>query len=328
MKAKKILLITGVAGFVGFHTANNILKNKYFEKIIGIDNLNSYYDKNLKISRVKVLLNSKTNFIFKKIDITNSLSIQKIITQNKITHIIHLAAQAGVRFSIHNPKVYLKTNIIGFQNLLDISVKNSITHFVYASSSSVYGDKNRMPLSEDNDTNKPLSYYAASKKTNEIIAHSYSSIYKLPTTGLRFFTAYGTYGRPDMSYYKFVDHIYNNKEIKLYNYGRHSRDFTHINDLSKIINKVIKKTSKNKIPYEIYNIGSSKKIELKTLVSTIEKYVGKQAKIKFIDKQLGDVRDTLSSISKIKKDFKYKPSMKFENGIKEFINWYKNYHNK
>ncbi len=328
MKAKKILLITGVAGFVGFHTANNILKNKYFEKIIGIDNLNSYYDKNLKISRVKVLLNSKSNFIFKKIDINNSLSIQKIITQYKITHIIHLAAQAGVRFSIHNPKVYLKTNIIGFQNLLDISVKNSITHFVYASSSSVYGDKNRMPLSEDNDTNRPLSYYAASKKTNEIIAHSYSSIYKLPTTGLRFFTAYGTYGRPDMSYYKFVDYIYNNKEIKLYNYGKHSRDFTHINDLSKIINKVIKKTSKNKVPYEIYNIGSSKKIELKTLLNTIEKYVGKQAKIKFIGKQLGDVRDTLSSISKIKKDFKYKPSVKFENGIKEFINWYKNYHNK
>ena len=328
MKKKNSLLITGVAGFIGYHATLAFLNDNFFDKVVGIDNLNNYYDTNLKKSRVKDLSKHKKNFIFHKINITSHKELQNIIRKNKITHILHLAAQAGVRYSIFNPKVYFRSNILGFQNILDLSTKFSIKHLLYASSSSVYGDINKTPFKEESNTDKPLSYYAASKKTNEVLAHSYSAIHNLPTTGLRFFTVYGKYGRPDMSYYKFVEKILNNKKINLYNFGNHTRDFTHVDDVVRVIKSLIKKPSKDKIPFNIFNLGSSIKIKLKYLIFLIEKIIGKKANIELIEKQPGDIKDTLSSTKKLRAKINYKPAMKFEKGMKEFIDWYVNYHNK
>ena len=330
MKKNNSVLITGVAGFIGYHVAEAFLKYSYFDKIVGIDNLNNYYDTKLKKSRINNLLkNYKNNkFIFQKINISNLKKLEDVIEEYQITHIIHLAAQAGVRYSIFNPKVYFKSNILGFQNILDASIKFNIKHLVYASSSSVYGESNKTPFKEHSDTNRPLSFYAATKKANEILAHSYSAIYNLPCTGLRFFTVYGKYGRPDMSYYKFVEKILNNKKINLYNFGNHTRDFTHVDDVVRVIKSLIKKPSKDKIPFNIFNLGSSIKIKLKYLIFLIEKIIGKKANIELIEKQPGDIKDTLSSTKKLRAKINYKPAMKFEKGMKEFIDWYVNYHNK
>lgn len=324
---QRTLLITGAAGFIGYHATLKFVKDNFFFKIISVDNINSYYDTKLKKDRIKNLIKFK-KVKFVKLDLSNFDSLKKLIKNNNITHIIHLAAQAGVRYSIYNPRVYFKSNILAFQNLLDIATEQKIKHFVYASSSSVYGDNKITPFNEGHNTDMPLSYYAASKKINEILAHSYSAIHKLPATGLRFFTVYGSYGRPDMSYFKFTKDIINEEKIELYNYGNHTRDFTHIDDLTRVLKKIIKKPSKDLVPSRVYNIGSAKKIKIMKLVNLIERYTNKKAKIKYIKKQVGDVQDTLSSISKLKKDFNYLPKIKFENGIKEFVDWYKGYYKK
>ncbi len=314
------ILITGCAGFIGFHLSNKLLKKKN-NNVFGIDNLNNYYDVNLKKSRLKILKKNK-NFIFFKKNIINSNFIEKIFSKYKFTYVIHLAAQAGVRHSIVHPTDYMESNLVGFFNLINSSRLNKIKHFIYASTSSVYGDSNLFPLKEDSNTNNPLTFYAASKKSNEVVAHSFSNIYKLPATGLRFFTVYGSYGRPDMALYKFVDSIYKNKPITLFNKGNHFRDFTHVNDVVDSIAKIMNKAKKSAIPHQILNISSNKPISLLDFIKIIENNLGKKSKIKKLGLQKGDVLKTHGSnqnLIKIIGKIKY---TNIRNGIEDFINWY------
>ena len=320
------ILVTGAAGFIGFHLCKELVKNKKI-RLIGIDNLSPYYDVMLKKDRLKILKSlSNKNFKFIKCDIANHKSLNKIIENNKIKIIYNLAAQAGVRASIKNTSNYFVTNILGFYNILEASKKYKIKHLIFASTSSVYGNNIKFPLKEESDTNKPLSFYAASKKTNEVLAYSYSHIHKLHITGLRFFTVYGEYGRPDMAIFKFIDGINKNKKINLYNYGNHYRDFTYIDD---VINSLVK--LKNKQPnknnfFDIYNIANGKTVSLKKLLSVIYSEIKIKPKINYLKMQKGDVIKTHASIKKINKKINYKPKTSINIGIKNYINWYKNYY--
>ena len=323
-----VTLITGCSGFIGYHLAKSILLKSKSTKIIGIDNMNSYYDVKLKKERKKKLEGLKNkNFTFCKIDITNKKKIYALFKKYKITKIYHLAAQAGVRYSINNPEQYLNSNIIGFFNLLEIARKFKIGKFFFASSSSVYGNLNSHSyFHEELKTDKPVSFYAATKKSNEIIAHSYSKLYNLKLVGLRFFTAYGPFGRPDMAYYKFTKKILNNQTIDLYNNGNHIRDFTYIDDVVNSILLLDKNFKKINSHFEIFNIGASMPVSLKTFIKTIEKNLGKRAKIKKIPFQKGDVIGTKASIAKLKKITKYKPKITLDEGIKRFVEWYRIFH--
>ena len=301
-----------------------ICKDKKF-RIYGLDNFDRYYDVNLKKNRLKELKNNN-NFSFSNIDISNKININNFFKKNKIDIVINLAAQAGVRNSIKNPEKYFNTNINGFYNLLNTSKNQKIKHFIFASTSSVYGNTSKFPTNELVPTDKPESFYAATKKCNEILAYSYSQIYKLPCTCLRFFTVYGPFGRPDMALFKFVKLISNNKPIDLYNNGNHIRDFTYIDDVINYIEKIIKITPKKETPYETYNIGSKKPQTLKYFISIIEKNIKKNIKINKIAFQKGDVYKTHSDNLKIRKKIKKEFYTKFEKGIKEFIKWYKKYY--
>ncbi len=317
------ILITGAGGFIGYHLSKKIL-NKNTE-VIGIDNINNYYDINLKKNRVKELKKNK-KFLFYKIDICEYKKLNDIIKKNKIKYIIHLAAQAGVRYSIKDPRTYFKSNLEGFFNVLEISRHNNIKHLIYASTSSVYGDSKKFPLSEINRTDKPLSFYAATKKSNEVMAHSYSYIYKLPCTGVRFFTVYGPFGRPDMALFKFTKNILNNQPIELYNKGNHFRDFTYIDDIVDGIYSLIKKQSKKSIPYEIFNIGNGTPKKLLDYLKHIENNLNKISKTKKLPLQVGDIVKTHSNINKLKKYTSYKPKTNIKIGISRFIEWYKDYY--
>ena len=268
------ILVTGCAGFIGFHVVLYLL-NKTNYKIFGIDNLNNYYDVNLKKKRLQILKKNNLRFKFYKLDLKNKTLLTKNFKKNKYEIIINLAAQAGVRFSIKNPQSYFDTNILGFYNLIDLSRLFKVKHFIFASTSSVYGNNNKFPLDENFQTEKPLSFYAASKKCNEILAYSYSNIYKLPCTCLRFFTVYGPYGRPDMALFKFTESILNNKTIELYNNGNHVRDFTYIDDVVNYICKLILLYPKKNIPFNIYNIGSNNPKTLMYFLRTIERSLNK-----------------------------------------------------
>ena len=318
------ILITGAAGFIGFSLTKYLLDINKF-KIIGIDNISEYYDTNLKLDRLKIL-KKNSRFKFYKFNLDDNDKLIRIFKKHKIKIVVHLAAQAGVRYSIQNPRSYLNSNIISFFNIIDASRIYKIKHFIFASSSSVYGNNSKFPTKEKDDTSSPLSFYASTKKANEVMAFSYANIYKLPCTGLRFFTVYGPYGRPDMSLFKFTEAISNNKAIELYNNGNHIRDFTYIDDLIKIIHQLLYKKSKNKIPFEVYNLASSSPKNLKDYISLIEKYLGKKAKIKNLKIQQGDVYKTHASTSKVKNIIKIKSKISLENGIRKFINWYKEYY--
>ncbi len=322
-----VILITGCSGFIGFHLAKSILKNKKNTKVVGIDNMNSYYDVDLKKARKKKLISlDSKNFVFIKADIQNEKKMRKIFSKYKFDLIYHLAAQAGVRFSINSPKQYINSNIIGFYNLLECARKNKTKKIFFASSSSVYGSRrNNLFFKEEFCTDKPSSFYAATKKANEIMAYSYSSLYKIKLIGLRFFTAYGPFGRPDMAYYKFTKKIINNEQIQLYNRGNHLRDFTYIDDVINSINLLEKNSSKIKSKFEIFNIGASEPTSLIKFLKIIEKILGKKAKIKNVSLQMGDVIKTKASISKLKKITGYKPKIKIEDGLKKFIRWYKEF---
>ncbi len=321
------ILITGCAGFIGFHVSNDLLDKSKNIRILGIDNLNNYYDVKLKKKRLDVL-KKKKRFSFKKTDLANHKNLEKIFSVFKPNLVINLAAQAGVRYSIKNPKAYFDSNILGFFNIIDLSAKFHIKHFIYASTSSVYGEQNKFPITEMMNTNNPLSFYAASKKCNEVISHSYSFIHRLPTTGLRFFTVYGPYGRPDMALFKFTKGILNNKKIDLYNKGNHIRDFTHISYISSAFQKIIKKKPRGKIPFEIYNIGGSKPEPLKKFVHILEKTLKKKSKPNYMKLQTGDIHKTHASNKKLKKVFNFKyENINIEKGIKSFVNWYKSFYN-
>ena len=317
------ILITGVAGFIGFHLSRKLLLSKC--KVFGIDNLNKYYDINLKKNRINEL-KKYSNFFFYKIDLLNSDKINRIVQINKIKYIIHLAAQAGVRYSVQSPDIYFKSNIEGFFKILEVSRKNKIKHLIFASSSSVYGNNNKFPLYEYMNTDKPLSFYASSKKTNEVMAYSYANIYKLPVTALRFFTVYGEFCRPDMALYKFTNAIINKKTVNIYNKGNHFRDFTHIDDIVVGIEGLIKFPSNNSIPYECFNIGSAKTKKITTFLKIIEKNLNKKAKIKNLPYQIGDIYKTQANLDKLYRKIRYIPKIKIKVGIKSYINWFVKYY--
>ena len=317
------ILVTGAAGFIGYHLIKKILKKN--KKVFGIDNINDYYDTNLKKDRINNLKKNK-KFYFYKVDLSNYKKLNDIVKKNKINIIIHLAAQAGVRYSIKNPRTYFKSNLEGFFNILEISRDNKIKHLIYASTSSVYGDSKKFPLNENDRTDQPLSFYAATKKSNEIMAHSYSYIYNLPSTGVRFFTVYGPFGRPDMALFKFTKNIINNHSVELFNNGKHLRDFTYVDDIVDGIYSLINKQSKKTIPYEIFNIGNGAPKKLLDYLKYIEKSLKKISKTKRLPLQVGDVVKTHSNINKLKKYTGYKPKTNIKIGIEKFIEWYKDYY--
>ena len=317
------VLVTGCAGFIGFHLVNKLTHGKY--QVVGLDNLNNYYDINLKKNRIEKLKENK-KFIFYKADLKNYKKINSIIKNHRVKYIIHLAAQAGVRYSIKNPKLYFDNNLMGFFNILELSKVHKIKHLIFASTSSVYGNCKKFPTKEQHNTDFPLSFYAATKKSNEVMAHSYSYIYKIPMTAIRFFTVYGPFGRPDMALYKFTKNIIKNKKIELFNNGNHQRDFTYIDDVVEGIFVLLLKPSRNKIPFKIFNIGNSKPKKLIDYLKHIELKLNKKAKIKKLPLQVGDVIKTHSDTSSLKKFTGYSAKTNIDKGIGKFIEWYKNYH--
>ncbi len=319
-------LVTGAAGFIGFHLCLKLLNNGH--SVYGIDNLNNYYDVNLKKNRLKHLLQNKS-FKFKKIDISDNNFVKKIYPSVKnIKIIIHLAAQAGVRYSIKHPYKYIKNNVEAQVSILELAKKiKNFEHLFYASSASVYGYNKKIPFAVTNRVDDPASLYGATKRAGELISNSYSMMFKINCTGLRFFSVYGPWGRPDMAAYIFTKSLFKNKTIDLFNYGRMERDFTYIDDIVEGIILLIKsKKSKQKIQHKIYNLGNNKPESLLKLLKLLEKFTGKQAKIKKTGMQLGDVRHTYAEIKESKKDFKFCPKVKIDEGLAEFVNWFRIYH--
>ncbi len=330
------ILITGSSGFIGFHLSKLLLEKG--NSVYGIDSMNNYYDVNLKKARLNILKRYK-KFNFSKANLENSKRIKNIFNKVKPKVVIHLAAQAGVRYSIDKPRVYLKSNIDGSFNVIEASHIVKVKHLIMASSSSVYGANKKIPFKETDKTETQLSVYAATKKANESMAHSYSNIWNLPITMLRFFTVYGPWGRPDMALFKFTKGILNNKKIDVYNYGKMYRDFTYIDDIVNgiklLINKPPNIKQKNKLrndslssvaPFRILNIGNTKKVYLLEFIKHIEKELGRTANKNYLPLQRGDVRQTLSNTDLLKKITGYNPKTNYKLGIKKFLNWYKDYY--
>ena len=329
------ILVTGAAGFIGFHVCKRFIKAGI--EVVGIDNLNSYYDINLKKNRIKELENlSKQlliSFKFYKGDIVQSKDLEKLFNdankeKSKITEVIHLAAQAGVRYSLENPSAYIQSNLVGFFNIIEQSKKNCINNFYYASSSSVYGGNDKTPFEESDNVNQPISLYAATKKSNELIAHTYSHLFNLPTIGLRFFTVYGPWGRPDMALFKFTESIINNKPIRVFNYGNMLRDFTYIDDVIESIFLLMQNSDNNSNSklYKIFNIGNSNPTKLYDYIEAIENNLGKKADMILEEMQPGDVKETYANTELLQKFIGFKPNTSIDKGIKEFIRWYLEYY--
>tara|TARA_B100000609_G_scaffold196931_1_gene193131 strand:+ start:310 stop:1311 length:1002 start_codon:yes stop_codon:yes gene_type:complete len=329
------ILVTGAAGFIGFHVCKRFIKAGI--EVVGIDNLNSYYDINLKKNRIKELENlSKQlliSFKFYKGDIVQSKDLEKLFNdankeKSKITEVIHLAAQAGVRYSLENPSAYIQSNLVGFFNIIEQSKKNCINNFYYASSSSVYGGNDKTPFEESDNVNQPISLYAATKKSNELIAHTYSHLFNLPTIGLRFFTVYGPWGRPDMALFKFTESIINNKPIRVFNYGNMLRDFTYIDDVIESIFLLMQNSDNNSNSklYKIFNIGNSNPTKLYDYIEAIENNLGKKADMILEEMQPGDVKETYANTELLQKFISFKPNTSIDKGIKEFIRWYLEYY--
>ena len=316
---KKKLLVTGAAGFIGYHLSKSLLKDGF--DVYGLDNINDYYDVNLKHSRLNEL-KKFSNFNFYKLDISNYEDLSNVFKEINPNKVINLAAQAGVRYSIENPFAYMASNIVGFLNIIELCRHYSVEGLIYASSSSVYGGNKKIPFSVEDRVDDPISFYAASKRSNELIANTYSHLYGLHTTGLRFFTVYGPWGRPDMAMFIFADKISRGEKIEVYNNGNMKRDFTYIDD---IINGIRASIDKN-YKCEIFNLGNNRSEELMHIVSSIENSLGKKALIDFKPIQPGDVKKTNANIDKSKKLLGYAPTVNVDSGIKKFISWYKDYH--
>ncbi|WP_138420519.1 NAD-dependent epimerase [Aquibacillus sediminis] len=335
--AQPTILITGVAGFIGYHLANRLLTLGY--SVIGIDNLNDYYDANLKRSRLNQLLN-KERFNFYKVDIANYHQLNSIFKKHDSSIVIHLAAQAGVRYSLEHPFAYVDSNLVGFANILEVCRQHKSEHLIYASSSSVYGANRKLPFSTTDSVDHPVSLYAATKKANELMAHTYSHLFHLPTTGLRFFTVYGPWGRPDMAYYAFTKRIMENKEIEVFNNGDMKRDFTYIDDIVDGIIQILdyppkqspshkrekSNSSFSNAPYTIYNIGHNQPVHLMDFIATLEKLLGKKANLTFLPMQPGDMKETYADIDDLQADFGFSPRTPLKQGLAKFVNWYKTYY--
>lgn len=319
-----MLLVTGCAGFIGFHTCVALLK--LGNSVVGIDNLNEYYDPTLKQARLK-LLQEYPNFIFHKLDITERSVIDLAEKYKQIEYIIHLAAQAGVRYSLQNPHAYVDSNVTGHLNMLELC-KNlpNLKHFVYASTSSVYGVNTKMPFSVDDRTDKPISLYAATKKSCELMTHAYAYLFKIPSTGLRFFTVYGPWGRPDMAAFIFIKAILSDQPIPVYNNGQMRRNFTYIDDIVNGILGSLNHPPKNEIPYALYNIGNDRSEELMHFIETLESQIGKKGTREFLPMQPGDVKETIADIEATRRDFGFEPKTDIEDGLKYFVEWYKEYY--
>lgn len=340
---KNIILITGVAGFIGSFLAKRILNEYKDSVIIGIDNLNDYYDVNLKNHRLKELLEYK-NFHFKKVNIADKNEVENLFKEYKPEIVVNLAAQAGVRYSITNPDVYIESNIIGFYNILEAcrhsnDYNSPVKHLVYASSSSVYGLNKKIPYSVEDNVDNPVSLYAATKKSDELLAHSYSKLYSIPCTGLRFFTVYGPAGRPDMAYFSFTNKLINNEKIKIFNYGNCKRDFTYVDDIVEgILNvmQTIPEKNENGIPYKIYNIGNNNPVNLLDFVKILQeeliaaevlpKDYDFEAHKELVPMQPGDVEITYADVTDLERDFNFKPTTSLRDGLKAFSKWYKSYY--
>jgi len=331
------ILITGAAGFIGFHLAKRFLSTG--TAVFGIDNLNDYYSVHLKKDRLSIL-QQDANFQFAPIDLADSDALEAFFKAHGFTHVVNLAAQAGVRYSLINPKSYVNSNMVGFANLLECCRHFSTQHLVYASSSSVYGLNTSMPFSVHDNVDHPVSLYAASKKSNELMAHTYSYLYKLPTTGLRFFTVYGPWGRPDMALYLFTKAIREGKPINVFNHGKMRRDFTYIDDIIEGVFRIVHHIpgpnplwdgqnpdpSTSPAPYKLYNIGNNNTVELERFITVLENALGQKAIRNYMDIQPGDVPATYANIDDLIRDVGFKPSTTIEDGIERFIAWYKDYY--
>ncbi len=338
-KNKKKIIVTGSVGFIGFSLCIKLLERG--DSIVGVDNHNNYYDPRIKDARLN-LLSKYLNYNHYRVDLSDKKNLGKVFETHIPGKVVNLAAQAGVRYSLENPLAYINSNIVGFANILENCRSYNIDHLVYASTSSVYGANTKMPFSEHDSVNHPLSVYSASKKSNELMAHTYSYLYKLPTTGLRFFTVYGPWGRPDMALFKFTKAILEEKPIDIFNFGNHTRDFTYIDDIVEGIIKTIDNPSTgnnnwnsikpdpatSKAPWCIYNIGNNKPVKLMDYVKALEKALGKKAKINFLPLQPGDVPDTYANVDNLKKKFNYKPATSVIDGVSNFVKWYKEFYQK
>jgi UDP-glucuronate 4-epimerase len=332
------ILVTGAAGFIGFHTSRRLLSEGV--DVIGVDNLNAYYDVRLKQDRLK-LLGSQPGFRFIHANIAEQGQVSEILANNQVQAVIHLAAQAGVRYSLENPHAYIESNISGFLNILESCRLHNMGHLIYASSSSVYGANVKTPFSVHDPVDHPVSLYAATKKSNELMAHTYSHLYGLPTTGLRFFTVYGPWGRPDMAYFSFAKKIIEGTPIQVFNNGDMKRDFTYIDDIVEGIVRLLNlppkandlwdpnnpDPSSSYAPYKIYNIGNNNPVELMKFIHTLEQLIGKQAVIEYMPMQQGDVQTTYADIEEMTRDVGFSPSTSIEIGLGHFIEWYKSYYN-
>lgn len=333
------ILVTGVAGFIGTFVCKVLLDRGH--QVVGIDNLNNYYDVNLKYGRLaflgiekeKCIDNALVNsdlyslFHFVKLDIIDKQQLESLFDKEKFEVVCNLAAQAGVRYSIESPDTYIQSNVVGFANILECCRHFSVKHLVYASSSSVYGMNAKIPFSETDKVDAPVSLYAATKKSNELMAHTYTHLYKFASTGLRFFTVYGPWGRPDMSPILFANAIAQSEPIKVFNNGDMERDFTYIDDIvAGVVTIIEKPVTEFRLMYKIYNIGNNNSVKLMDFIATIEKYMGKEAKKEMYPMQMGDVQRTWADVSELIKDYNYKPSTSIEEGIKQFITWYKEYY--
>ncbi|NIJ44300.1 UDP-glucuronate 4-epimerase [Wenyingzhuangia heitensis] len=338
------ILVTGAAGFIGFHLSTLLLSRGH--QVVGIDNINDYYDVNLKYARLaelgiaqqeasvfgnQVASAKHSEFNFLRINLEDREAINELFEAEKFDVICNLAAQAGVRYSIENPHAYVDSNIVGYVNLLEACRNTKVKHLVYASSSSVYGLNSKIPFSTQDTVDTPISLYAASKKSNELMAHTYSHLFGFATTGLRFFTVYGPWGRPDMAAYLFAEGIRNDKPIKVFNHGKMERDFTYVGDIvqgvMRIIEGEVETRAKNKELYKVYNIGNNNSVKLTDYIANIEKNLGKEAEKIMMDMQPGDVAKTWADVSELIKDYNYQPKTTVKEGVKKFIDWYKIYNN-
>ncbi|MEO0974230.1 MAG: NAD-dependent epimerase [Pseudomonadota bacterium] len=331
------IMVTGAAGFIGFHTAKRLLERG--DEVLGVDSINDYYDVTLKEARL-AQLQEHAGFSFERLELEDRQGIAELFARAGVQRVIHLAAQAGVRYSLENPHAYIDSNVVGTTNILEGCRHNEVEHLVYASSSSVYGANETQPFSIHHNVDHPLSLYAATKKANELIAHTYAHLYKLPVSGLRFFTVYGPWGRPDMALFRFTRNILADKPIDVYNHGRHQRDFTYVDD---IVEGVIRVTDRvatpnanwsglqpdpgtSAAPYRLYNIGNNSPVELMRYIEVIEQCIGREAKKNFLPMQPGDVPSTAADIEDLEADVGYRPSTPIEEGVARFIEWYRAYY--
>jgi UDP-glucuronate 4-epimerase len=331
------LLVTGAAGFIGYHTARKLLERG--DAVVGLDNLNDYYDVRLKQARLDQLAGHAA-FRFEKLDLADRAGMTRLFADERFERVIHLAAQAGVRYSIQNPLAYVDSNVVGTANVLEGCRHNGVQHLVYASTSSVYGANTRMPFSVHQNVDHPLSFYAATKKANELMAHTYAHLYALPVTGLRFFTVYGPWGRPDMALFLFTRNILEGRPIDVFNYGHHRRDFTYVDDIAEGVVRTCDRVAQgnpdwnsdapdpgtSRAPYRLYNIGNNKPVELLHYIRVLEDCLGRKAQMNLLPLQAGDVPDTWADIDELKRDVGYTPATPVEVGVRRFVEWYLAYY--